>query len=143
MDTFKRDFVDTGKVQLSFVNFAFIDRDSYQAAAAGKAIYRQLVNEGFWTYYNKLYANQGNETEVWATKTFLLNFVKKQLPNVDTEQLKHDLAQDTYLFEVKEDYKLAGALGVIGTPKFMVNGKLLPNSSYEELTTAIHSVDMQ
>lgn len=139
MDSFKRDFVDTGMVQLYFVNFAFIDRDSYQAAAAGEAIYRQLGNEGFWQFYNQLYASQGKETDIWATKSFLLDFVEKNMSGVNVAQFKDDLANDTYLFDVKEDYKLAGALGVNGTPKFMVNGRLLPNSSYEGLITAINA----
>lgn len=41
LDTFVKDYVDTGKVELFFMNFAFLDRDSYLAASAGEAIYRQ------------------------------------------------------------------------------------------------------
>lgn len=36
LDTFIKDYVDSGKVQFYFMNFAFIDRDSYLAASAGK-----------------------------------------------------------------------------------------------------------
>ncbi|MNW70249.1 hypothetical protein D3C74_494820 [compost metagenome] len=43
------------------------------------------------------------------------------------------------MYDVKEDFKIAGAYGVNGTPKFMVNGVLLQDSSYEALTAAIES----
>lgn len=58
MQRFIRDYVDTGKVEYYFMNFAFIDRDSYLAASAGEAIYHQS-NEKFWEYATKLYDNQG------------------------------------------------------------------------------------
>ncbi|WP_151736317.1 DsbA family protein ['Paenibacillus yunnanensis' Narsing Rao et al. 2020] len=136
LDSFIRDYVDTGKVQLYFMNFAFIDRDSYLAASAGEAIYRQS-NEKFWEYVHKLYEQQGDESKIWATQKFILNFVKENISGIDYEQFARDLQDHTYMYDVKEDFKIAGAFGVNGTPKFMVNGELLPDSSYEGLTAAI------
>lgn len=136
LDTFVKDYVDTGKVELFFMNFAFLDRDSYLAASAGEAIYRQS-NEKFWEYLHKLYANQGDESKIWATQKFILNFVKDNIEGIDYAQFETDLKNHTYMFDVKEDFKIAGSYGVNGTPKFMVNGVLLPDSSYEGLTAAI------
>lgn len=136
LDTFIKDYVDTGKVELYFMNFAFLDRDSYLAASAGEAIYKQS-NEKFWEYMHKLYANQGDESTIWATQKFILNFVKNNIEGIDYDQFESDVKNHTYMFDVKEDFKIAGSYGVNGTPKFMVDGVLLPNSSYEELTAAI------
>ncbi|WP_313639908.1 thioredoxin domain-containing protein, partial [Paenibacillus sp.] len=138
LDTFVKDYVDTGKVELFFMNFAFLDRDSYLAASAGEAIYKQS-NEKFWEYLHKLYANQGDESKIWATQKFILNFVKNNIEGIDYAQFKTDLKNHTYMFDVKEDFKIAGSYGVNGTPKFMVNGVLLPDSSYEGLTAAIEA----
>ncbi|MHA6528992.1 DsbA family protein [Paenibacillus sp. BAC0078] len=138
LDTFIKDYVDTGKVQFYFMNFAFIDRDSYLAASAGEAIYKQS-NEKFWEYVHKLYANQGDESKIWATQKFILNFVKNNIEGIDYDQFEQDLKNQTYMFDVKEDFKIAGSYGVNGTPKFMVNGVLLPDSSYEGLTAAIEA----
>lgn len=138
LDTFIKDYVDTGRAQLYFMNFAFIDRDSYLAASAGEAIYRQS-NEKFWEYLHKLYANQGDESKIWATQKFILGFVKDNIDGIDYEQFKQDLKNHTYMYDVKEDFKIAGAYGVNGTPKFMVNGVLLPDSSYEGLSAAIEA----
>ncbi|NQX48903.1 DsbA family protein [Paenibacillus tritici] len=138
LDTFIKDYVDTGKVQFYFMNFAFIDRDSYLAASAGEAIHRQS-NEKFWEYLHKLYANQGDESEIWATQKFILGFVKDNIEGIDYGQFEQDLKNHTYMYDVKEDFKIAGAYGVNGTPKFMVNGVLLPDSSYEGLSAAIEA----
>lgn len=138
LDTFIKDYVDTGKTQLYFMNFAFIDRDSYLAASAGEAIYRQS-NEKFWEYLHKLYANQGDESKIWATQKFILGFVKDNIDGIDYGQFEQDLKNHTYMYDVKEDFKIAGAYGVNGTPKFMVNGVLLPDSSYEGLSAAIEA----
>lgn len=138
LDTFIQDYVDTGKVQFYFMNFAFIDRDSYLAASAGEAIYKQS-NEKFWEYVHKLYANQGDESKIWATQKFILQFVKENIEGIDYKQFEQDIKDHTYMYDVKEDFKIAGAYGVNGTPKFMVNGNLLPDSSYEGLSAAIEA----
>lgn len=136
MDQFQKDYVDTGKVELYFINFAFLDRDSIMAAMAGEAIARQS-NEKFWEYYDKLYANQGKETEIWATKKFILDFVKKNIKGIDYAKFEQDIDDQVDLYSVKEDYKIAGHYGVNGTPQFMVNGELLSSSDYPELSAAI------
>ncbi|GGF63527.1 thioredoxin [Paenibacillus albidus] len=136
LDRFIKDYVDTGKVEFFFMNFAFIDRDSYLAASAGEAIYHQS-NEKFWEYLHKLYANQGDESTIWATPKFILPFVKDNMEGIDYSRFESDIKNHTYMYDVKEDFKIAGSYGVNGTPKFMVNGELLPDSSYEGLAAAV------
>ncbi|WP_410511037.1 thioredoxin domain-containing protein [Paenibacillus sp. BR2-3] len=136
LDRFIKEYVDTGKVEFFFMNFAFIDRDSYLAASAGEAIYKQS-NEKFWEYVHKMYANQGDESKIWATEKYILNFVKKNIDGIDYDQFKTDLKNQTFMYDVKEDFKIAGSFGVNGTPQFMVNGVLQKDSSYESLTAAI------
>ncbi|MGG6309422.1 DsbA family protein [Paenibacillus macerans] len=138
LERFKQEFIDTGKVELYFMNFAFIDRDSIMAASAGEAIYAQS-NEKFWEFKRKLYARQGDETKIWATPKFLLDFVKDNIEGIDYARFEQDLTEHAYMLPVKEDFKTAGNYGVNGTPQFMVNGELLPGSSYEDLAAAIEA----
>ncbi|MFB5681682.1 DsbA family protein [Paenibacillus terreus] len=134
---FKEEFVDTGKVQFYFMNYAFLDRDSILAGSAGEAIYRQNP-EAFWDYYSELYENQQSESKIWATHEFLIDFVKKNITGIDYQQFEADLRGNTYLADVKEDYKIGGYYGVNGTPAFFVNGKILRSMDYEELKAAIN-----
>lgn len=133
-----RDYVDTGKVQFYFVNYAFLDRDSYAAAMVGEILFHQPHgNALFWQYYDQLYAAQGDVSEIWATKELLLNFVHDNMPLVGIVPFKEELVSNKYLFDVKEDFKVAGALGINGTPQFLVNGALYRINSYDELQAAI------
>lgn len=136
-DKFKQTYVDTGIVKLYYMNYAFIDRDSIMAASAGEAIAKQNI-DSFWQFHRKLFENQGDETKVWATPDFLLEFVKENVTGIDYDKFKKDLLEHTYMLEVKEDYKVAGSLGVNGSPKFLVNGALMPSSNYEELAAVIN-----
>ncbi|EES74085.1 DsbA family protein [Paenibacillus sp. MB22_1] len=138
MDQLQQDFIDTGKIELFFINYAFIDRDSIMAASAGEAIAAQS-NEKFWEFKRKLYEHQGDETKIWATPDFLLDFVKKNIEGIDYDRFAKDLKEYTYMLPVKEDFKTGGYYGVNGTPQFMVNGELLPSASYEELAAAIEA----
>jgi len=137
-DRFQKEFIDTGKVELFFMNFAFIDRDSILAASAGEAIAAQN-NDKFWEYMSKLYDHQGDETKIWATPKFILDFVKDNISGIDYERFSKDLTDHSYMLPVKEDFKTAGNYGVNGTPQFMVNGTLLQSSSYDELSAAIEA----
>ncbi|WP_245647931.1 DsbA family protein [Paenibacillus borealis] len=137
MQRFISEFVDSGKVELFFINYAFIDRDSILAASAGEAIAKQ-DNDKFWEFYDVLYGHQGDESKIWATESFLLDLVKENINGIDYSLFEKDLKEHTYMLDVKEDYKTAGHYGVNGTPQFMVNGKLLPDSSYEGLANAIN-----
>jgi len=135
LDQFKKDFIDTGKVKLYFMNFAFIDRDSIMAASAGEAVAKQNI-DSFWQFHRKIFEHQGDERKIWATPEYLLQLAEG-IEGLDTKQLEHDLNERTYMLDVKEDFKIAGSLGVNGTPKFIVNDVLLPTSDYNYLTKAI------
>ncbi|MNO96967.1 Disulfide bond formation protein D precursor [compost metagenome] len=138
-ETLKTEFVDSGKIDLYFMNYPFLDRDSILAAAAGESIYQQS-NDAFWEYKKLLFANQGDERVIWATESFLLQLVKDNITSIDYAKFKDDLQNHTHALAAKEDFKLGGSLGVNGTPQFMVNGKLLPPSfSYEDLAAAIEA----
>lgn len=133
---FKTEFIDSGKVEFYFMNYAFIDRDSYLAAAAGEAVYHQS-NDKFWEFYEQLYEQQGKETEIWATPKFLIQFAKDHLPDIDLGQYEKDVNEHTYLHQVKEDFKIGGYYGVNGTPTFVVNGTVLRSSAYADIKSAI------
>lgn len=132
----KRDYIDTGKVQFYFANYAFLDRDSYLAGIAGEAIYNQS-NEKFWEFYELLYQNQGDPTTIWATPTFLVDMVQNNMEGIDIDLFQKNLQNFDYLHQVKEDYKIGGYYGVNGTPTFFINDQIVRTSSYEDLVKQI------
>ncbi|WP_058302252.1 DsbA family protein [Gorillibacterium timonense] len=145
MKLFKEKYIDTGKVQFFFMNYPFIDRDSILAASAGEALFHQS-NEAFWQFADKLYEQQGDEETIWATRDFLSDFVKKNVTGIDYDKFAEDFKNDTYMLDVKLDYKVGGSLGVNGTPQFFINGvhqaapqKGETRTTYERLTEAVEA----
>ncbi|MEO3946976.1 thioredoxin domain-containing protein [Gorillibacterium sp. CAU 1737] len=135
MKVFKEKYIDTGKVQFFFMNYPFIDRDSILAAGAGEAIYQQS-NDAFWQYVEKLYEKQGDEATIWATREFLTDFVKTNITGIDYDKFAEAFQDDSYLLDVKLDFKTAGSLGVNGTPQFFVNDiHMAPAKAGETKTT--------
>lgn len=135
--SFKEEFIDTGLVQFYSINFPFLGPDSIEAALAGESIFHQNPDK-FWEFHRKLYAQQGDESSIWATEKFLLQFVKENIDGIDYGRFEKDLKEHTYLLNVKEDFKISAANGIYSTPSFIVNGKLV-GSNYEELRTLINN----
>ncbi|RAL26801.1 DsbA family protein [Thermoflavimicrobium daqui] len=133
----KKDFIDTGKVQMHFVNMAFLGPDSMTAAMAGESIFKQKP-EAFWKFYDIVYQNQQAEDKVWATPEFLTDLVKKNIPEVDVNKLSQDLKNNTFKSAVDSDNLLAQTHQVNSVPTVYVNGKKVDSSmKYEELKKAI------
>lgn len=134
----QKDYIETGKVKFHFINYAFLDRDSLEAASAGEAIYKQSP-EAFWNFYDKLYENQQPATKIWATEKYLLRFVKKNITGIDQKEFEKDLKSGTFLPNVKHDYKIGATYGVSGTPTIFVNGQVVQDNSYESLKAAVET----
>lgn len=117
-----KDYIDSGKVALYFANFTILGPDSKTAAAAGLSVFHQN-KEAFWPYYDAVYANQKNESEVWATPEYLVQLAKDAKLEIDYDKLKSDLDSGAYLNDVEKEYRLAEGLKVGGTPSLYLNGK--------------------
>lgn len=132
----KQEYIDTGKVQFFFVNFAFLSQDSLAAAIASEAIYSQNP-ESFWKFHELLYQNQ-DAKESWSETNYLVDLVKKHLPEIDANKLSEDLKNETYKNVVANENRLATAKLVEYVPTVFVNGKKTDAAlDYEELKKVI------
>ncbi|GAA5346248.1 protein-disulfide isomerase [Planifilum fimeticola] len=118
----KRDFLDTGKAGMYFIDKPFIGEDSVTASMAAEAVHRQKP-EAFWTFYKVVYAHQGLETDQWATVPFLVELAKKEVPDIDHARMERELNDQVYRKEVEADRKIAAELGVDSVPTLFINGK--------------------
>jgi protein-disulfide isomerase len=117
----KKDYIDTGVVDLYFSNFPFIGPDSSTAAYAGQAVYHQN-NDAFWTFYDLVYKNQKDEKTTWATSDYLVSLAKQANLGLNLDQLKKDIDNKTYKSEVDKQYASGQANQVDSTPTLFVNG---------------------
>ncbi len=133
----KKEYIDTGKVQLVFRNFQFLGEDSITAAMIGKSIYTQNP-EAFWKYYELIYRHQKDEGTVWATPEYILPLVKKNIPEIDINKTSEEVKNKKYKTEVEKDNEYARSLQLSGVPAVFVNGMPIDNPlDYRELKNVI------
>ncbi|AIQ13115.1 DsbA family protein [Paenibacillus durus] len=116
-----QEYIETGKAALYFVNMSFIGPDSKTASLAALSVYHQN-SEAFWTYYDALYANQGDENAEWATEDFLVELAQNEKLPIDYDLLRKDIQNRTYADELARDNAVAKTNHVTSTPSLFING---------------------
>ena len=120
-------YVATGKVQLTYRDFAFIDKgaangESHQAAAAARC-----VGDKFWAFHDYLFENQNSKGENLGT--FSAAFLASVADAVGADRPKFDACMANgaadMVAAVKAETAIGTAAGVNQTPTIALNGKLL------------------
>ena len=115
-------------VRLVFKEYPILGEASYLASSAALAINDKLK---YLTYHSKLMTHQGRISESVIEKT--LSDMK-----LSPQKLQSDARSDEYVLQLAATRQLAEAIGVNGTPAFVINGKLFPGAlDKAELTQAI------
>ena len=121
-------YVKTGKVQLEFRYFP-LSQSSLPMMVAAECAAQQ---EQFWPYSKKLFTVQAESYEGGLALPDAFNETKfkdyaAQL-KLDAAKYADCYAADATLDVIASDYTQVQALGLKGTPAFVVNGKLLPEN---------------
>lgn len=126
----KQDYVDTGKVQFYFRNFAFLGQES---TWAGEAAYCANEQDAFWKFHDYLYSHQGQENTGAFSKDNLKKFAADL--GLNTNQFNNCLDTDKYQAQLNKDTAAGRTAGVSGTPTVFINGQMLvgaqPYTSYK------------
>ena len=113
-----RDYIETGKANLVFVDFAFLGKDSPKAA---QATYCADDQNMYWEYHNSLYTSQESKIDNgWANSERLKAFAFNL--NLDMELFNECLDSEKYSKRVQYNSQQARDNGVRGTPGFFIVG---------------------
>jgi protein-disulfide isomerase len=113
-----RDYIETGKVNLVFVDLAFLGSDSPKAAQAS---YCAEDQEMYWDYHDLLYASQESTIDGgWADSERLKAFAFSL--GLDMELFESCLDSGKYSKRVQYNIQQARDHGVRGTPGFFIVG---------------------
>ncbi len=111
-----RDYIDTGKANLVFVDLAFLGRDSIPASMA---TYCAEDQEMYWEYHDLLYNSQEHVDSGWANSERLKAFAFSL--DLDMELFESCLPEK-YSKRVQYNIQQAKENGVRGTPGFFIVG---------------------
>ncbi|KER06278.1 putative disulfide bond formation protein D [Marine Group I thaumarchaeote SCGC AAA799-E16] len=113
-----RDYIDTGKANLVFVDMAFLGRDSGPAA---QATYCAEDQGKYWEYHDMLYNAQEDKIDSgWANTERLKAFAFSM--GLDMELFESCLDSGKYSKRVQYNTQQARDHGVRGTPGFFIVG---------------------
>jgi len=126
----KRRFVDTGRLYYVFKDFPVVELHP-QAMLAAQAAECAGEQGRYWEYHNQLFADP-SEWEA-GPQAALDTFGRyADVLELDAEALRTCVSDGRYAQEVGADYAEARALGLTGTPAFIINGKLLSGARAPE-----------
>ena len=113
-----RDYIETGKANLVFVDLAFLGRDSPKAA---QATYCADDQNMYWEYHNSLYTFQESKIDNgWASSERLKSFAFNL--NLDMMLFDECLDSEKHSKRVQYNSQQARDNGVRGTPGFFIVG---------------------
>lgn len=129
-----QDYVDTGKVNFAFRNYAFLGPASTLAANAAECANDQGK---FWDFHDYLYKNQPDESDTSMYTVDNLTQVAGDL-GMDTTKFNNCLSTTADSKSLAEDMSAATDAQVDGTPTFFINGQRIVGAvPYDQLKQAI------
>ena len=119
LEAISADYIETGKLQVIFRNFAFLTPESVQAAQASLC----ALDQGpayFWQYHDLLYASRGGGMAAYSTVR--LKAYAQEL-GLDVEVFNRCLDSRAKAARVQADLDAGRQAGVDGTPTWFLNGQ--------------------
>jgi len=126
---FIKEYVDTGKVYLTFKNFPIFGQESENAA---ESTYCAADQNNMWQYKKALF-NFSSFQDAFSNNN-LISYAKQL--DLDSEEFQACLESDKYLSAVQADMEYGKNLGIQGTPSFSVNGTIVYSN---ELVSTVES----
>jgi len=118
------DYAQKGKIRLAFINFPLSIHPN--AVPAAEAAMCASVQNKFWPMHEALFASQSQ----WAAlrdPSPKLESIAAAVAGMDLPAWKTCVAKHATLALIEADHDRWRAAGVVATPGFSVNGKLLTN----------------
>lgn len=132
------EYIETGKVNFSFVNVLFHGKESTLGSIAAESVFERSPKV-YWEFHQALFDAQPDENHnaQWITPERILE-IASEFPEIDQSLLKEDMEQQATLESVKIDESLVEDAGVSMTPTIVINGKMMENPfDYEAIKAAI------
>ncbi|WP_428327238.1 DsbA family protein [Nitrosopumilus sp.] len=113
-----KNFIETGKAKLIFIDYTIIGPDSIKAHAGS---YCAGDQGKYWEYHDYLYSKQGHENNGWVNSENLKLLVR-DMDGIDIESFSQCLDSGKYEEKVRNNKNIATKAGVDSTPSFVIVG---------------------
>lgn len=110
-------YVEDGILRIEWRDFPYLGPESTTAAQGGRAAAAQ---HSFWAFQEEMYANQLPPNSGNLDANYLAGIAEKL--GLDVEQFRLDMRSQATEQAITEDFAEGQAVGVTGTPAFIING---------------------
>lgn len=119
---FIRDYVDTGQVYFTYINYPSNNEGSLLAAEASYCAEEQGM---FYDYKDQIFSNFA-VVDAFSEENLV---AYAEAVGMDTDAFENCLVKGKYRNAYIQDVQFAQQAGVTGTPTFLINGEQLVNTS--------------
>ena len=116
MGRIRKEYVETGKVRFVYKHFAILGPESNRAAEASECAAEQGQ---FWPFHDLVFKDQATTGSTLDRNQ--LSSLAAEI-GLDTAAFEECLSSGKYSFQIVQESQSVQALGVRGTPGFLVNG---------------------
>lgn len=133
-----KNYVDTGKVKVVFMDFNFLGPDSITAGLYNRAVWK-LYPEKYFEWRTKMYEAQDQENGGFGNAASIEKLTAT-IAGIDAAKVAADVKANTSAYQaaMDEDRAEAQKVGVNATPSFLIGTELLSGAyPYANLKAAI------
>lgn len=133
-----KDYVDTGKVKVVFLDFAFLSDDSTTAALYGRSVWK-LYPDQYMAWRTAMYNAQDEEHGGFGDAASI-DKLNATIPGIDAAKVAADVKANTSAYQAAADADKAEAqkVGVNATPGFVIGKQaILGAYPYSNFKSAI------
>lgn len=120
-----KDYVDTGKVKIVFMDFAFLGPDSFTAARYNHAVWK-LYPAQYFEWRTAMYEAQDEEHKGFGDEASVKALTAK-IPGIDAEKVAADVAANGSAYDAAAEAQKAEGQkqGISATPSFVIGTQML------------------
>lgn len=133
-----KNYVDTGKVKIVFMDFAFLSEDSFTAAVYSRAVWK-LYPDQYYAWRTAMYVAQDEEHAGFGDEASIKK-LSATIPGIDVAALAADVAanRSTYDAMLEADKAEAAKVGISATPAFVIGKQVVSGAQpYSAFQAAI------
>ncbi|MED4225746.1 DsbA family protein [Neobacillus cucumis] len=141
LPSIEKDFIETGKASLYFMNYSFINVDSTRSAKFAETVYKVLGNEKFWKFHELLYKKQPTDTKAEQMDIYTESFLKDTLSEIASDTEVNKVVKAYNNSQTKEawekDMTTANKLKITSTPAIYINGVKFEGNTYNDFKATV------
>jgi len=137
-----KNYVDTGKVRVVFMDFAFLGNDSVTGTAYGRAIWK-LYPDKYFAWRTAMYTAQDQEGDQGFGNAASIDKLDATISGIDAAKVAADVQANlsTYQAMMDADKAEAAKVGINATPSFVIGTQVVAGAyPYATFQSAIDAL---